>query len=62
MVLILDGSSENVGTHERKDVFSEKKSGLLLLSIISDVLNRLNNRDCSFRAQTFLNYDQIYLP
>ena len=44
-------------THEGK--FSENKSLLWLLSIVSNALNRYNKRDYSLRTQLCLSYNHI---
>ena len=60
MVFILDGNSERVAHASRKTcLFGEKKIDLWLLSILSNALNKLNNRDGSLRAHLFLSYHLI---
>ena len=60
MILISDCYSEHVTHADRKTgLFAEKYPIWDCLSILSNALNRTNNKDCSLRAHLFLNYHLI---
>ena len=52
----------NAHAWRKEGLFGEKKFDLWLLLILSNALNRANNKDCSLSALLFLSYHLIHVP